>query len=205
MNPFPGHRDLYVLAAGLVLGIVLGPSVLGRLAPQAYASLFGTAGVRAQLDQARTDSDAKLRELATQGATDEQIGQLTVQRDQQLQMLESAVTGQMNARAVQLMLGLLVAMAVTFVAEAAWSPVPRRNRDRNPRPDDGEQMVLSPWTSRLTTVRYALLAGVLAVLLARPPLFEQTPWLFTALIVAVAFGAAALPLSKRQTKELRTK
>ncbi len=195
VNPFPGHRDLYVLALGLVLGIALGPSVLGRLAPEAYASLFGVAGARAQLDEARQTSDVQLREFATKGATDEQIAQLTEQRDLQLLQLEGAVVGQMNNRALQLMLGLLMALAVTFVAEAAWSPVPKRN---NEGVADEDRLMVSAWTGRLTTVRYALLAGVFTLLLARPPLFEQTPWAFTLLVVAISFGAAALPLGKRK-------
>ncbi|XAM01327.1 hypothetical protein OT109_08020 [Phycisphaeraceae bacterium D3-23] len=51
--PWPDARHIYLLAAGIVLGVLLGPAVMGRALPHQYELLFDAPGPTAELDAAR--------------------------------------------------------------------------------------------------------------------------------------------------------
>ncbi|MEM9415811.1 MAG: hypothetical protein AAGA29_10090 [Planctomycetota bacterium] len=53
--PLPDARHIYLLAAGIVLGVLLGPAVMGRVLPNQYEQLFNDAGPTAELDAARAE------------------------------------------------------------------------------------------------------------------------------------------------------
>ncbi|MFI4859498.1 MAG: hypothetical protein ACIAXF_02330, partial [Phycisphaerales bacterium JB063] len=51
--PLPDARHIYLLAAGIVLGVLLGPAVMGRVLPSAYEQLFNRGGYSTELESAR--------------------------------------------------------------------------------------------------------------------------------------------------------
>jgi len=53
--PLPDQRHLYMLVAGVVLGVLLGPAVLQRFMPNEYDRLFIGSGDLSALEQARAD------------------------------------------------------------------------------------------------------------------------------------------------------
>ncbi|BAM02508.1 hypothetical protein [Phycisphaera mikurensis] len=204
--PFPGRRDLLLLAAGLLLGLVLGPPLLGAAAPTAYIALFGgteaheaAEAAREQAASARAAALAQLGLGEGEGALPEgpQREQAEARYAELDRVLTGAVTARyaavdaaMNARAVRWVLGLLIALAGVFVAEVLASPEPP------PAGASRASVEVPPALRRLTTVRYALMAGLLAVVLARATLYEEIPWIFSVLLLAVALGAAWVPLHR---------
>ncbi len=106
----------------------------------------------------------------------------------------------MDTRAVRWLLGLFVALAGVFAAEAVAAPGPGERRG-GPDQTVEERILVPPALRRLVTVRYALMAAALAVILARATLYETVPWPFALLLLAVALGAAWVPLGKRPTAD----
>jgi hypothetical protein len=188
LNPFAETRDLYLLVAGIVLGILLGPAVFGRLAPQTYESLMIGVGPAAR--QVAEEDAAIERELELLRATDvtgvaleehratrvEQTLPLRLQAMEERSRRERTVLGWLT--------GIIVAVVVVMAIESLASPAPR----------PGRPVTLSPNVGRLKTVRYALMATWLALALAQPGLLRQLPLVFTGLLILAALVAGLIPL-----------
>lgn len=178
------HRDLYMLIAGLVLGLLLGPAVLGRLAPETYQRHFGTIEnaiikltvhdvsrqqVRQQIQSAGVDPDSPMASSA--------LGDFerrhAVDRLPYVQAVRQARLNQ----------GRLIAVIIAVVVMMIIETLP-----------DARSTTLR---SRLATARYALVALTLALLMAQPSLWLGLPVVFLALLLAIALGAALVPLSRR--------
>jgi len=54
--PLPDVKHVYLLAAGIFLGVMLGPAVLGRVMPAQYEQWFNAGGDTTQLDQAHAEA-----------------------------------------------------------------------------------------------------------------------------------------------------
>lgn len=210
MLPFAGRRDLFVLAAGLVLGVVLGPSVLGAASPDAYRSLFGGTGAHAAAAEVRAQAEAALAEARGRSGLDaaEGEGPQGEARERvlgRLRQVEAVLAARVNAadraaaaamdeRGIRWLLGLLVALVGIAAAEArAAPPAP----PPPPTPGGAGAVEVPAAVRRLVTVRYALLAAAVAVVLARPPLFEAVPWPFVLALLGVSLAAAWVPLGRR--------
>ncbi|MEM8736886.1 MAG: hypothetical protein AAGG38_00170 [Planctomycetota bacterium] len=153
----PGPTELYILAAGLLLGVLLGPAVLGRVAPAAHASLFGGGSATQQLLEYEEETAAMVAALQATGVTptaiDEQIELRSFQRDG----IAQAAQAVMDLRAFGWIALVGLALSICFAGQAALGG-----------------------TRRVWTVSaYALVALGLAVVLARPSMLGQTllwPW-----------------------------
>lgn len=181
----PDHRDLYLIVVGIVLGVLLGPAVMGRVSPATYNKLF-RGGVSEQLAIQKYDSEQeKLRErLSNSGATegvaleefnarprDERIVLLA-----NLQKAQQAHRSGMMGRNVAIILALLALMLVETLV-------------------DPSQLAIR---GRLATARYALLAIWLALMLAAPSQFLAVPRTFLAGLVIMALVAALVPMGRRK-------
>ena len=91
-----------------------------------------------------------------------------------------------DRRAASLVIALLLAIGVIMAIEPL----------RSPQPGAGQRAAIPPALARLKTVRYALLAAVLVVLLARPTLVTRATLLFAGLAVVVALLAGLVPLGR---------
>ncbi|MEM9914928.1 MAG: hypothetical protein AAF911_08205 [Planctomycetota bacterium] len=156
-TPHPGPTELYILAAGLLLGILLGPAALGRVAPIAHASLFGGGPATQQLIDYDEETAAMVAALQATGVTpaaiDEQIELRSLQRD----AIAQAAQAVMDLRAFGWITLIGLALAVCLAGQAALGSSRR------------------VWT----VSAYALVALGLAVILARPSMLSQTllwPW-----------------------------
>ncbi|HEX7008981.1 MAG TPA: hypothetical protein VF184_03310, partial [Phycisphaeraceae bacterium] len=68
--PFPTHRDLYLLAAGLLMGVLLSGAVLGRLSPSLHDRLFvGSGGAAAALQTLQAQHQQDMQRLRDTGVT----------------------------------------------------------------------------------------------------------------------------------------
>lgn len=238
LSPFPARRDLFLLAAGLVLGVVLGPPVLGTLSPAAYVGLFGGTEAATALDEvneqaalARAQAKEQLglepefqpRPAPLAGAdgaagpagpdgadgvaadpararAEAQYRQVDEVLARTQQARARAVQNTMDAQAVEWLLGLLMALAAVFVAEVLVAPEPPVSRGGSGGSGGSSErgVVVPPALRRLVTIRYALLAVALTLVLARTTLYELVPWPFVFALLAVATVAAWAPLGRRE-------
>lgn len=190
MLPFASHRDLYLLVAGVVLGILIGPAVLGRAAPQWYDRVFvGGGEVAAELEAAEAALSEELRRLEASGVSGVALREHENQAMQQmlpLHVREAAQRAQREGELMGWMTALIVATLIVMVLESLISP--------RPMTGGSPRAVVTPAVGRLITVRYALLAVWIILALARPALLQNLPVIFTVLLVAVAMAAAFIPL-----------
>ncbi len=176
----PDHRDLYLLIVGIVLGILLGPAVLGRVSNGLYQKLMVAGAAQQQaLDQFDSDTVTKLKNLASTGVTPVAVDELARKRKAERKPLEQALQGAQftqEARNAAVLLAILALM----VFEAMLDPASIRG--------------LARWRGQLATARYALMALWLALLLADPTALEHVNILFVVLLVALGLGVALAPL-----------
>lgn len=184
-NHPPGLRHLYMLLAGVVLGVLLGPAVMGRFAPNVYGVLF--IGGRDE-SQALAAFDAETRsleqQLALTGVSVEAGEQLLDERlveSEPLRAVLDTARATHALRLLQAMIAIVVAMLAVMVIEPLIAPG-------------------SAARQRLATARYALAAMFAVLALARPQWVLQLPWLFLALLLAVAFVAVFVPLGRRRAR-----
>lgn len=196
VNPFPDVGGVYLLVAGIVLGVLLGPAVLGRLAPGVYRDVFvGGAKYVQQLEAQQAQTDEQLQTLEQTGVTDTAIQEQLALREQQAVVLKAELQQAQQQRLTDLTGwagALMLAVIAVMLLEAFLGPDLRPGRSLT----QGTVRV-TPVLGRLITARYALAALWIALVLARPALIKQLPILFTALLIVVALGAAMIPLGKK--------
>ncbi len=214
-----------MLVAGVVLGVLLGPAVLGRLSAEYYDTLFVGSGDTTHMDQARDAltqfvSDADTRQAlidqiiakyqivggeddSTAIARDEQLMQLNNRFAQEQDRLEQNLVAASSEVALyrethlDKLLGMATAMLILavmlFAAEAILSP--QREEIEQGR------AALPPILSRLVTVRYALLAGWLMLMLAQPVWLRGIDLTFGLVLLLVVLVAGLVPLGKTSNKK----
>jgi len=192
INPFPGPANLYLLVGGILLGVILGPAVLGRVAPDAYNCVFvGGRDLTNQIQAQQATTAEQLQTLEQIGATDAAIPEQLMGRESQqavllaqLQQVQQARQAQWSGWATAIMLAVISMMML----EALAGPDLR---------GDGPTEV-SPALGRLVTSRYALTGLWLTVVIAQPKLLAQLPVIFAGLLILVAAGAALMPMGKKE-------
>lgn len=192
--PFPDHRDLYMLAAGVALGLLLSSAILGQFAPDAYDAIFiGGSEQAAQLEQLLGEQEHALRLLRETGVTAAAADELALEHERQaaplraqLQLVRAEHANWLAAR----MNALIIALAVVLVVEVLVGPQ-RGTAGR-------DVSVVRPAVHRLVSVRYALLALWIAIAIARPTSLRDVPLLFTAMVIVVALAAGLVPLGKQR-------
>lgn len=182
---------LYLIVAGILLGVLLGPAVLGRLAPSVYQRAFvGGAEQAARLAEEQAKTQQQLEALEATGVTEAAIPEQLLARDQQLAVLKAELEQARRLRLAELVGGLsalTLAVIAVMLIESLISP--------DPAPD--KPTPVPPALGRLITARYALAALWIALALAQPALLKQLPILFVALLVVVALAAALVPLGQK--------
>jgi hypothetical protein len=188
----PTHRDLYLLAVGIFVGVLLGPAVLGRLAPRAYQDMFiGRSAADKKLELLESTYEEDLRKIqeglrgATEVALTEALAKRETEHRQARLPLQAQVELDRKAHAQRVagwMTALIVAVAAFMVIEVVIEPA--------------GSAVRASWRGRVASVRYALIATWAALLLAQPALLLQVPVLFLLLVIAVAVAASAIPLGR---------
>lgn len=191
LSPFPDHRDLYLLIAGVALGVLLSAAVLGNLWPQAYHDLFvGGYDVHRQVIAMQQRHAETLATLETTDVTDVAIAEQQQQFEQQLMPLQAELQQARNEHLDALagrLSALIVAIALVMVLEVLVSP----------QPAAGQRAAVPAALNRLISVRYALLALWLALVIARPAALGELSLLFVLLVIAVALAVAFVPLGRR--------
>jgi hypothetical protein len=191
ISPFPDAGGLYLLVAGIVLGVLLGPAVMGRVLPGVYQDVFvGGADIARQLNEQQTQNDEQLKRLTDTGVTEAAIDEQGLMLGQQVAVLRAQLDEAQRARLDALRgwtSALVLAVIAVMMIEALVSPDVKA----------GAAARVSPTLGRLVTARYALVALWIAVVLAQPRLLTQLPIVFAALLILVALGAALVPLGKK--------
>lgn len=152
----PGPTELYILAAGLLLGILLGPAVLGRVAPKAQASLFGGGPATQQIIEFEEETASMVAALQATGVTPDAVDEQLEMRDLQGQAIYQARAALMDRTALMRMLCVFVLLGGLMTLEAALS-----------RGGPGWRVA-----------RYAVAGLGFALIIARPSLLAAIPSAF---------------------------
>jgi len=163
----PDHRELYLLVGGVIVGMLLGPAALGRLAPDTYNNWFPSFE-QAQEELIRGEQQNFALQILTLGGVDMQSAdQLDAPANLDALRARRDHAVRHHGRLAALIVALFAVMIVEVLA--AERPVVRR---------------------RLTRARYVLAAAWIALLLAQPGALGAWILPMAAIIVAIALAAA---------------
>ncbi len=187
ISPFPSLGGLYMIVAGIVLGVLLSQAVLGRFAPSIYEDAFvGGAEQREMLDANQATLKQQAQTLEEIGVTDAAIPEHLLQIKQQEIAWQVAKEQHLTTLAGWTT-SLMLAVIAVMIIESLMSP------DTSDTTGSG-RLIVSPALGRLITARYALCAVWIAITIAQPRLVEHLPIVFAGLLVVVAVAAALVPL-----------
>ena len=184
-----GVGVVYVLAGGVLLGVLLGPAALGRVSPAGYASLWGGGEARAawrqELDAARSAAAAW---AAVPGVSPTARSEDLQQRQLRIEARRTAMESVMDRRAVSLILAVGLALGGVMVGEALLA-----GDDRPGGPDQRGRGRGRGWR----VVRYGLVGLGAAVLVARPTLAWGIAWGWALGLLAIGVAAGTWPWGRR--------
>jgi len=184
--PFPNASHVYLIVVGILLGVLAGPAVLGRFAPDAHRAVFDGPDIAA-IDAEREQTEQRFLENVegidvTPEYMQERLDDIRMVAEAKLEDGRDRQIQRTAVLTVALMLGLLL----TMILEAVLAPEAR----------PGEKAEVSPTLGRLITVRYALAGLIVAVLVGSPILLWAMPKAFAVLVILVALVVGLIPLGK---------
>ncbi|MEM9019691.1 MAG: hypothetical protein AAGC44_03935 [Planctomycetota bacterium] len=215
----PDPLHLYMLVAGMALGILLGPAVLGKASPGLYDKLFIGTGDTRELDQAKqnmadfeenndySERVAKVNKQAeffdpndsTALSVKEEILRLTneyaLEREEHQALFQEALItielrrNEHTEKLEGLVTLLLLLTVVVMLVEPLLSPS-RSELDETGRAE------IPAALPRLITLRYALIAGWVSFALAKPVWLLSISPVFAIILAALVGVAAFVPLGK---------
>lgn len=175
----PDYRDLYILVAAIALGLLLGPGVLGRLAPATYDRWFIGGQVAQQaLTQKEREFESGRQALAMTGASSNALVEYEQNLRPQLAVMQAGLQQARADHATRLggvLASLVLALALVMVGESLVDPGADRVR------------------ARLTSGRYIILGLWIALALARPALLRPASPVVVAVVVAGVLLLMLLP------------
>jgi len=115
----PGPIEIYILAAGLLLGVLLGPSALGRAAPNLYAQFFGGGQATRQLAEYDAETADMIASLRNTGVTPDAVTEHLESRAIQSSARRQAREAVMDRSAFLKIVSLAVALFAVLLVEAA--------------------------------------------------------------------------------------
>ncbi|MEM6393249.1 MAG: hypothetical protein AAF797_10790 [Planctomycetota bacterium] len=227
--PLPDHRHLWLLAAGLILGVLAGPAVLGKVNAEWYERVFVSGGAGAgaasvlelaQRELAAFEAETARKEAETgavfQDPSDSSaqaaVEGVRLERRARLEGLQrqarEAEVRLLAARGVHLervrgvLLALVLAGVGVMILEGAISPTPGRvgggDRSQATGLNGDGGIELGPGVGRLVTVRYAMGALGLGLVVAPPALLGGVSWVLVGGVLVVGLAVGLVPLGKKK-------
>ncbi|MEM6256951.1 MAG: hypothetical protein AAGI37_01395 [Planctomycetota bacterium] len=215
----PDQRHLYMLVAGVLIGVLMGPAVLGRVSAPLYDQLFTGSGdtteleaAQAELDDFLTNEDTRIARIegimaqaalldpgdtAYISAENQAMALTNAFADEQAQLEANIKLARVPVLAKQelhrkKLSGMATMMLLLIVLLFAAEAILSPQRDEL----ESGKTALPPALSRLVTIRYGLAAGWLMLMLAQPVWLQGIGVLFGGLLLAVVLVAGLVPLGK---------
>ena len=188
----PTWLDLVLLIVGLVAGVLLGPAVLGKVAPEMHLAWFQGGVAEQKVVDDYLAERASLRQKVPGVEGDSVLDVFDRETAAQQRMYESelfiaqakfANVYRSRMTAIILAVAGLMLLEVFMVTGAS------------------NMVDAVRFSSKVATARYALVAVWLAMLLAVPAQLRELPMVFTILVLIVAAAVALAPLRKTAAKQ----
>ncbi len=179
------------IVAGLLIGVLMGPTVLGRIAPDWWAeTMIGASEARAVLDRAVSERQAFVMAANAAEIPLESRADGIAERDASIEIASLEAADQMlrHARPWSILTVVLAVVALWL----GWSGI-RRSRPKQSSPGVASTVSLACWI--------VLLPGFLTILVLR--LAGWSPLDPATLLVAVAVSVSAWPPGGRDARSLR--
>ncbi len=181
----PAHA--YLIVAAIVLGVLAGPGILGRAAPDLHRSVFGGADptqAQAMLEAHRAETTANLERMEAVGVTKIAVDEYLAQRANVETSIHRALGREQVLHIVPMTTAVVLVLLAVMILESVVAPLP----------DAAGRAVVSPTLGRLVTVRYGLIGLWVMLVLAQPATLWSLKPLFVALLLVVALAAGLTPL-----------
>ena len=190
--PFATPAHAYLIVAGILLGVLAGPGVMKRLAPDWHRAFFHSVDLTQLENDHRDELDRFYDQITGTGVSKEYVDEQVAQIDMVYQAKLNAGRQAERHRVATLVLSLTFAIFLVMILEAVLSPDPRAGCKDNATPTEA-----SPVVGRLITIRYALAGLAVALLLASPGMLMSLPFGFLALLLAIALILGLIPLGRK--------
>jgi len=190
----PAHA--YLIVAGIVLGVLAGPGVLGRLAPDVHRQLFG--GLDAQqveqldglLEAHRSKTLEQIQRLEGTGVSQDRVTERLDEFAAEEELIRAQIARQQVQARTDGVMPMLMAVMLAVVAVVLLEAV------LGPQVDAQGRAVVLPVHGRLVTVRYGLLAVWTMLVLAQPAAMLSLKPVFAIALIAVALAVGLVPLGR---------
>lgn len=179
------------LVAGVLVGVLFGPTVLGRIAPGFWnETVMGAVEARQTVDDAVSERQAYVIASGAAELGPEAQAAGLAERDSEIGDLAVIAAAEMFQHARPWSIATMTLAAVAFWMGWATAPTPRRHLAD--QPNRGSSITLAFWV--------ILLPAVLAVALFR--ILGQEPDDPAVVLAAISVSAAAWPVGGRDSREL---
>jgi len=152
-----------------------------------YGSMFGGSEQAAQLKAFDQETRVQQQAFINSGLGESVVEQYLERRQFEYKLKQLTLEQMRDRRAESISTAIIFALIIALVLESLYGPK-----------IDGRAVVaeVSPVIGRLVTVRYALMAMWIAVILARPAVLHTVSITFGCLLIAFTFIFGLLPLGK---------
>lgn len=187
---------VYLLVAAVVLGVLLGPGVLGNALPGAYRSLFGGGSQEyGQIRAYQQETSQLMERLTLTDVTPDAIAEFQAGRAETMRPLQMAYLAAREKHIARIS-GLMQSLVLVVVGLSLLESLMGKNAGRAA---GGGSSGGSPLRG-LAAARFGCLATWVVLAAAQPAVLRDVSIITTALVLVVAIVVGLVPMRSGQAK-----
>lgn len=176
---------------------------MGKIAPDTYQKMFASSNteqIANIINSYKKHFQTEITKINGKQVSLADVKNKLNSHHQQMVTLNQMLQNAQDKGAVNLITALLLALVVTMILETFMGP--ELNLDTEHRFKQIQKKYIPSSQGRLVTVRYALIAGCLAVLLARPRMLGESTLILALIVTIVVLTAGLIPLNHENKNTL---